>query len=438
MNFPADIWPKVLSLMEGDMTATTINTWFDDATPVALDANRFVLHTPSNFKRDIIMARYLPVIQKALHELFSADFEVVVLGEGELEDFGKKKTDDVFLPGTEEYTFERFVVGASNKFAHAAAQAVAERPAQTYNPLFIYGESGLGKTHLLYAIAHTIHKNHPEYKVVYIKGDTFTNELIQAIREGRNAEFREKYRGADVFLMDDVQFIAGRDSTQEEMFHTFNTLYELKKQIVFTSDRPPKEMLRLEDRLKTRFEWGLLADIQPPDYETRMAIIKNKAIRMGVELPEFLLQLIAENITANVRQIEGTVNKIMAYQQLMGDSVDKDTVIRAVKDMFKEKSDIVPTADVIIDEVCKFYNIEPATLRGQGRAKDISLARQIAMYQIRRMTNLSLKEIGKEFDNRDHTTVLHSIERIEDLVKTDPEKAEIIKDITANINIRYE
>ena len=438
MNFPADIWPKVLSLMEGDMTATTINTWFDDATPVALDANRFVLHTPSNFKRDIIMARYLPVIQKALHELFSADFEVVVLGEGELEDFGKKKTDDVFLPGTEEYTFERFVVGASNKFAHAAAQAVAERPAQTYNPLFIYGESGLGKTHLLYAIAHTIHKNHPEYKVVYIKGDTFTNELIQAIREGRNAEFREKYRGADVFLMDDVQFIAGRDSTQEEMFHTFNTLYELKKQIVFTSDRPPKEMLRLEDRLKTRFEWGLLADIQPPDYETRMAIIKNKAIRMGVELPEFLLQLIAENITANVRQIEGTVNKIMAYQQLMGDSVDKDTVIRAVKDMFKEKSDIVPTADVIIDEVCKFYNIEPATLRGQGRAKDISLARQIAMYQTRRMTNLSLKEIGKEFDNRDHTTVLHSIERIEDLVKTDPEKAEIIKDITANINIRYE
>ena len=438
MNFPADIWPKVLSLMEGDMTATTINTWFDDATPVALDANRFVLHTPSNFKRDIIVARYLPVIQKALHELFSADFEVVVLGEGELEDFGKKKTDDVFLPGTEEYTFERFVVGASNKFAHAAAQAVAERPAQTYNPLFIYGESGLGKTHLLYAIAHTIHKNHPDYKVVYIKGDTFTNELIQAIREGRNAEFREKYRGADVFLMDDVQFIAGRDSTQEEMFHTFNTLYELKKQIVFTSDRPPKEMLRLDDRLRTRFEWGLLADIQPPDYETRMAIIKNKAIRMGVELPDFLLQLIAENITANVRQIEGTVNKIMAYQQLMGDSVDKETVVRAVKDMFKEKSDIVPTADVIIDEVCKFYNIEPATLRGQGRAKDISLARQIAMYQIRRMTNLSLKEIGKEFDNRDHTTVLHSIERIEDLIKVDPEKAEIIKDITSNINIRYE
>ena len=288
------------------------------------------------------------------------------------------------------------------------------------------------------SITGIIRENHPDYKIVYIRGEDFTNELIRDIRAGKNQEFRDKYRSADVFLMDDVQFIAGRDSTQEEMFHTFNTLYELKKQIVFTSDRPPKEMLRLEDRLKTRFEWGLLADIQPPDYETRMAIIKNKAIRMGVELPDFLLQLIAENITANVRQIEGTVNKIMAYQQLMGDSVDKETVVRAVKDMFKEKSDIVPTADVIIDEVCKFYNIEPATLRGQGRAKDISLARQIAMYQIRRMTNLSLKEIGKEFDNRDHTTVLHSIERIEDLIKVDPEKAEIIKDITSNINIRYE
>ena len=197
-------------------------------------------------------------------------------------------------------------------------------------------------------------------------------------------------------------------------------------------------MLRLEDRLKTRFEWGLLADIVPPDYETRTAIIKNKAIRMGMELPDYIIQLIAENITANVRQIEGTVNKIMAYQDLNGDAVDKNTVIRAVKDIFKEKSDILPTADVIIEEVCKFYNLEPSILRGQSRSKDISLARQIAMYQIRRMTNLSLKEIGKEFGNRDHSTALNAINRIEDLVKNDPEKAEIIKDITTNINSRYE
>lgn len=438
MNSAAEIWERVLSILKQNMTETTISTWFSDIEPVALDENRFILSVPTEFKRDILISRYAEDIKRALYDLFSADLDVVILGEEGKTQFQKPEAPSRFLPGTEEYTFERFVVGNSNKLAHAAALAVAEHPAENYNPLFIHGESGLGKTHLLYAIAHTIHKNHPDYKIVYIRGEDFTNELIRDIRAGKNQEFRDKYRSADIFLMDDVQFVAGRASTQEEMFHTFNTLYEAKRQIVFTSDRPPKEMLRLDDRLKTRFEWGLLADIQPPDYETRMAIIKNKSIRMGIELPEFLLQLIAENITANVRQIEGTVNKIMAYQDLMGDTVDKDTVVRAVKDMFKDKSDIVPTADVIIDEVCKFYNIEPDSLRGQGRTKDISLARQIAMYQIRRMTNLSLKEIGREFEGRDHTTVLHSIERIEKMVKESPETAEIIKDITANINIRYE
>lgn len=438
MNPAAEVWGKVKALMGSEMTATTLNTWFDDTEAVSLEETRFILYSPSKLKRDIIAARYLIPIQNALHELFSADFQVVVLTEGELENLQETEQENTFFPGTEKYTFERFVVGSSNKFAHAAARKVADNPGQSYNPLFIYGESGLGKTHLLYAIAHTIHSNHSEYKVIYVKGDDFTNELVAAIREGRNKEFREKYRGADVFLMDDVQFIAGRDSTQEEMFHTFNTLYELKKQIVFTSDRPPKEMLRLEDRLKTRFEWGLLADIIPPDYETRVAIIKNKSIRMGMELPDFLIQLIAETITANVRQIEGTVNKIMAYQDLIGDTVNKDTVTRAVKDIFKEKSDILPTAEVIIEEVCRFYSIEPATLRGQGRSKDISLARQIAMYLIRRMTNLSLKEIGAEFGNRDHSTVLSALNRMENLIKTDAEKAEIIKDITTNINERYE
>lgn len=438
MNSAADIWSKVLSLMEADMTATTIRTWFDDTVAVSLDEDRFILSTPSDFKREIISSRYLVSIQKALKELFSSDFDVLVLGADEVKKLNPRPRADGFFPGTEDYTFERFVVGNSNKFAHAAARAVADHPAQNYNPLFIYGESGLGKTHLLYAIAHTIHISHPDYRIVYIKGDAFTNELIQAIREGRNQEFREKYRAADVFLMDDVQFIAGRDSTQEEMFHTFNTLYEAKKQIVFTADRPPKEMLRLEDRLKTRFEWGLLADIQPPDYETRVAIIKNKSIRMGVEMPEAILQYVAENITANVRQIEGTVNKIMALRDLEGSDVDSATVARAVRDMFKDPSDILPSSDVIIDEVCKFYNIEQEALRGQGRTKDTALARQIAMYLIRQMTSLSLKEIGREFENRDHTTALHSIDRIDKLKKTNPETAEVIKDITTNINARYE
>lgn len=438
MNPAADVWAKVISLMQPDMTATTINTWFDDATAVALEDDRFVLYSPTRFKRDIIATRYVSKIQTALRDLFSCDMEVTVLTEGELDQYQQEPEKNDFFPGTEEYTFERFVVGSSNKFAHAAARAVADNPGQSYNPLFIYGESGLGKTHLLYAIAHKIHQNHPDYRIVYIKGDSFTNELIQAIREGRNPEFREKYRSADVFLMDDVQFIAGRESTQEEMFHTFNTLYEAGRQIVFTADRPPKEMLRLDDRLRTRFEWGLPVDIQPPDYETRVAIIKNKAIRRGMNLPDPVLQYIAENITSNVRQIEGTVNKILAFQELMGESVDVDTVTRAVRDMFKDKADFLPSPDIIIDEVSKFYNIDADALRGQGRTKDTALARQIAMYQIRRMTNLSLKEIGKEFEGRDHTTVMHSIDRIEKLTKTNPEIAEVIKDINANINARYE
>ena len=435
MNPAVEIWSKVLTLLQNEMTTTTINAWFDDATAVALDGDKFVLYSPTPFKRDIIAARYVPAIQNALQELFSAQFQVEVLTEGELAAYQQeqpKKND--FFPGTEEYTFDRFVVGSSNKFAHAAALAVAENPGQIYNPLYIHGESGLGKTHLLYAIAHNIHQKNPNMSVVYVKGETFTNELIQAIREGRNQEFRDKYRFADVFLMDDVQFVAGRASTQEELFHTFNSLYELKKQIVFTSDRPPKELLRLDDRLKTRFEWGLPVDVQPPDYETRMAIIKSKAIRMGVDMPDFLLQLIAENITANVRQIEGTVNRIMAFQDITGDPVSKDTVVQAIKTMFKEKADIVPTADVIIDEVCKFYNIELSVLRGQGRAKDISLARQIAMYLIRRMTNLSLTEIGEPFSGRDHTTVLHSIEQVEKKMKQDPSYAEVVKEIKTNIN----
>ena len=437
MNSAAEIWERVLTLMEQTMTKTTITTWFSDAEAVALEESRFILYIPTDFKKEIVVSRYLPDIQKALYDLFSANLDVVVLGQGEREKYVRRDSASRFLPGTEDYTFERFVVGNSNKFAHAAAQAVADRPAESYNPLFIYGESGLGKTHLLYAIAHTIHREHPDYRIVYIRGDAFTNELIRAIREGKNQEFRDKYRSADVFLMDDVQFIAGRDSTQEEMFHTFNSLYEEKKQIVFTSDRPPKEMLRLEDRLKTRFEWGLLADIQPPDYETRVAIIKNKAIRMGVELPEEVLTYVAENITANVRQIEGTVNKVLAYRDLMGSNVDANAVTRAVRDMFKDTTDILPTAEVIIEEVGKFYSIEDSDLRGQSRTKETSLARQIAMYLIRNMTKLSLKEIGKEFSNRDHTTVLHAIERIEDFCKSKPEIAEIVKDIRTNVNNRY-
>ena len=440
MNSPSELWAHILKLMEADLTPTTLTTWFDDAEAVALEEDRFVLYTPSNFKRDTIVSRYVPAIQKALKELFSAEFSVTVLGEGELEKHTSTR-ESSFLPGTEGYTFDTFVVGSSNKFAYAAARAVADEPGKPggYNPLFIYGESGLGKTHLLYAIAWKTHQDHPEYKILYIKSENFVNELVSYLRQNRDMqEFRDKYRQVDVFLMDDVQFIAGKESSQEEMFHTFNTLYEQGKQIVFTADRPPKEMLRLDDRLRTRFEWGLPIDVQPPDYETRLAIIKNKTIRRGMNLPDPVLAYIADNITSNVRQIEGTVNKILAFQELMGEQVDVDTVTRAVRDMFKNKTEFLPSADVIIEEVGKFYNIAAYDIKGQTRTKDIALARQIAMYEIRRMTNLSLKEIGEVFEGRDHTTVMHSIERVEKLMKSSPEMAEVIKDINANINSRYE
>lgn len=439
MNSISDVWQSVLSRLQEQLSETTIRTWFDEVDVVTMEDSAFVLHCSNSFKKSTIETRFMKHIKAALKDIFSSDLEVKILNDEQLAAYhGVAPDQPGSLLDSDAFTFETYVVGPQNKLAYAAARAVADKPAENFNPLFIYGDSGLGKTHLLYAIANSIHQNKPGLSVVYVKGDTFTNELIQAIREGRNQEFRDKYRSADIFLMDDVQFVAGRASTQEEMFHTFNTLYEAKRQIVFTSDRPPKEMLRLDDRLRTRFEWGLPVDIQPPDYETRVAIIKNKAIRRGMNLPDPVLQYIAENITSNVRQIEGTVNKILAFQELMGESVDVDTVTRAVRDMFKDKADFLPSPDIIIDEVSKFYNIDADALRGQGRTKDTALARQIAMYQIRRMTNLSLKEIGKEFEGRDHTTVMHSIDRIEKLTKTNPEIAEVIKDINANINARYE
>ena len=438
MNPAADVWAKVLDLMQSEMTTTTIKTWFDDATAVALEETRFVLYSPTRWKRDIIASRYVSKIQTALRELFSADLDVVVLTEDELAKYDQPKQDNTGFAVTDKYTFDNFVVGPSNKYAYNAAHAVAEGSGLTYNPLFIYGQPGLGKTHLLYAIAHRVRQLHPDYNIQYLKSEDFVNELIGYLRRGADMQqFRDKYRTADLFLMDDVQFIAGKDSSEEELFHTFNTLYEQGKSIVFTSDRPPTEMLRLEQRLRDRFRRGLTCDIQPPDYETRVAIIKNKAIRMGVELPEEVLIYVAENVTSNVRQIEGTVKKILAFRDLLGSNVDASSVTRAVRDMFKEPSDILPTAEVIIEEVGKFYDIDPNAIRGQGRTKATSWARHIAIYLTRHMTKLSLKDIGKEFDNRDHTTVLHSIERVEKQCKTDPETNEVIKDIRSNVNERY-
>ena len=273
---------------------------------------------------------------------------------------------------------------------------------------------------------------------MYVQSEDFVNELIGNLRRGIDMQgFRDKYRQVDLFLMDDVQFIAGKDSSEEELFHTFNTLYEQKKQIVFTSDRPPHEMLRLEQRLKTRFEQGLPADIQPPDYETRVALLKNKALERGISLPDPVLSYVAENITSNVRQIEGVVNKIMAFQELMGAQVDVETTIRAVRDILRAKENFLPSAETIIQEVARFYELDAAAITGQSQNKEISTARNVAMYIIREMTQLSLAEIGQQFGGRHHSTVLNSINRVEKMMKTQPELMEIIRDITNAVNSAY-
>ena len=434
MYASAYVWAKIINYLEERLTPLTVSATFDDAEVVELNEEYLILYSPSDFRRENIRRRYMLHIQDALSEIFDSNAKLLVFGDEELATYrsnGKQSSSMDFNP---QFSFDNFVVGPSNRFAHGAAVAVSNNPGQVYNPLFIYGPAGVGKTHLLYAIANGIRKQNSNANIVYIKGDQFTNELIDAIKSGKNVEFRSKYREADLFLIDDIQFIAGKESTQEEFFHTFNKLYEEHKQIVMTSDRKPSDMLTLEDRLKTRFEWGLLADIQPPDYETRMAIIKKKATSLGLELPDDVCNYIAVNVTSNVRQIEGTVKKILAYRDLNGMELTLDNVTRVITDMFKSEGNALPTPSLIISQVCKFYSIDESVLRGTLKNKGTTEARQIAIYLIRKLTNLSLPDIGKEF-GRDHSTILYGIRKVEVALKgNDTALQNNIRDITANIN----
>lgn len=434
MYSSAYVWAKVLSHMEERLGSVTVSAWFDDAEVVELNETNLILYSPSDFRREIIRRRCTGYVQDALKEVFNSDAKLLVYGDEErnaLLSKGKINTSMDFNP---QFTFDNFVVGPSNRFAHGASLAVSKTPGQVYNPLFIYGPSGVGKTHLLYAIANGIRRAKPDANIVYIKGDEFTNELIAAIASGKNVEFRNKYRETDLFLIDDIQFIAGKESTQEEFFHTFNKLYEEHKQIVMTSDRKPGDMLTLEDRLRTRFEWGLLADIQPPDYETRMAILKNKAKSLGLDLSDEVCNYIAVNITNNVRQLEGVVKKLLAYRDLDNMTLDLPNVSKVIEDFFKVEGSSLPTPALVISQVCKFYDIDETVLRGTLKKKNVAEARQMAMYLIRSLTNLSLPDIGKEF-GRDHSTVLYAIRRVETALKAkDSATVNNVRDITANIN----
>ena len=425
---------KVLSYIEERLDTITVSTWFDDCDVVELNEDHLILYSPSDFRREVIRRRCIPYIQDALKDIFDSNAKVLIFGDEELnarKSKGKQSTSMDFNP---QFSFDNFVVGPSNRFAHSAAIAVSKTPGQVYNPLFIYGPPGVGKTHLLYAIANGIRKENPDANIVYIKGDQFTNELIDAIKNGKNIEFRSKYREADLFLVDDIQFIAGKESTQEEFFHTFNKLYEEHKQIVLTSDRKPDDMLTLEERLRSRFLWGLTADINPPDYETRMAILKNKAKQVGLQLDDDGCNYIASNITSNVRQIEGTVKKILAYRDLNNMPLTLDNITKVISDMFKNEGNALPTPGLIISQVCKFYNLDESVLRGTQKNKGTAEARQVAMYLIRKLTNLSLPDIGKEF-NKDHSTVLYAIRKVEVALKSEDKSLQNnIRDITANVN----
>ena len=414
-----------MALEQLDFPPSTISAWFDDVTVVSFGDNRLVLHSPVSFKKEFIESKFIAPLQEVLHNLTGDPITIVVV------------TGEYTAPSTstspyDDYTFERFIVGSSNKFAHAAALAVSQRPAAENNPLFIYGNSGLGKTHLMYAIANVLRRTHPEYRIIYVKGEDFTNELITAIQEGNVQAFRNKYRMIDLLLLDDVQFIAGKERTQEEFFHTFNALYEAKKQIVLTSDRPPKEINTLEDRMKTRFEWGLLADIQPPDFETRIAIIRDKAVKMGVELPDDVSNYIAENIQANIRQLEGAVKKIKAMHELMGERITVSLAENAIDALRTENPGLNPTPERIMEAVANYFYIPVEQMISQNRSKDVAYPRQMAMYMIRQELEYSFPDIAKIF-KRDHTTVMHACNKIEEERKNSRETEDVIKKLHNNI-----
>lgn len=429
------IWAKVVHQLEDQLSPAVISSWIDDAELVELNDDDLILHTPTDFRKEVLQERFAGNIHQAMLDLYDKDLNVIIMTDDELRSFEEKKRTSTFFDLNPQYTFDKFVVGGSNAFAYNAAIAVAKKPASINNPLFIYGPSGLGKTHLLYAIANEVHRTHPEFRIVYIKGDQFLNELYAALKDNKNIEFRDKYRNSDLFLVDDIQFIAGKERTQEEFFHTFNSLYEAKKQIVLTSDQPPSDMLRLHDRLITRFEQGLVCDIMPPDYETRMLIIRNKAEDLGLTLSDEVCNYIANNVTNNVRQLEGTVKRLKAIHDLQNVPLDLQNVSRSIKAMFHTEHSSVPTPALIIAEVARFYSIDESALRGKNKDKGTSGARHVSMYLIRKLTNLSTPEIAKEYDVKDHTAVLYAIRKMESALKepSNPVNSDL-RDIEANIN----
>lgn len=435
-----ETWDVICDYCKNEITDVAYKTWISRIEPVSLDFNNgtATIMAPNDFHRQTLNKFYINLLTRAFKEVFGADISVKITVPDDYKTEEDEEPDEQENDGGDyEYTFDTFIVGSSNNFAHAAAQAVAANPANAYNPLFIYGNSGLGKTHLLKAIGNEIKKNNENANILYVRGDEFANEIIDAIRTSKTKEFREKYRFADVFLVDDVQFIGGKDATQEEFFHTFNSLYEAKSQIVLTSDRPPKEIKTLEDRIRSRFESGLIADIQPPDFEIRVAIIKRKAELLGIVIPDEICNYIATKLKTNIRQLEGVVKKLKAKNMLSGEKINMSAAQDTISEILN--SDVPPqvTVENIIEEVARTYGVEPDDIRSlKSRKASLSNARHIAIYITRNLTNLVVKQIGDEFGGRHYSTVLHSINHVEELMKKDPKVKETVEDIMKNIRDR--
>ncbi|HHX73671.1 MAG TPA: chromosomal replication initiator protein DnaA [Firmicutes bacterium] len=447
-----EIWQATLAEIEKKISKPSFETWLKTTKPVSLHNQTLVISVPNDFTKDWLQGRYTDMIENSLQEVTDNNVLQVHFTTphfADSNDFLNSDTEVIPLPHRQhgqapalpsswlnpKYTFETFVIGNSNRFAHAAALAVSEAPARAYNPLFIYGGVGLGKTHLMHAIGHHVLEISPSYRVLYITSEKFTNEFINAIRDNKTVEFRNKYRTIDVLLIDDIQFLAGKEQTQEEFFHTFNALHESNKQIIISSDRPPKEIPTLEDRLRSRFEWGLITDIQPPDLETRIAILRKKATTEKIAISNDVILYIANNIVTNIRELEGAFIRVIAYSSLTNRKIDITLAEEALEGILSktEKHKLI-TIETIQKETASHFALKPEELKAKKRTKNVALPRQIAMYLCRELTDASLPKIGEEFGGRDHTTVMHAHKKITADLKTDQQLRATIEQIVEKIN----
>lgn len=438
------LWNTTLASLEGQLPKLSYEMWLKNTTPVALHDDTVMVAVSSDFARDLLESNFLNQIKKTLQLILERPIEVKFVTPPNPSP-NQLDPVPVVVPSTKpglafnpkplnpKYTFETFVVGSGNRFAHAAALAVADAPARAYNPLFLYGGVGLGKTHLMQAIGHSVLGRYPNSRVVYVSAETFTNDLINAIRDTKTVEFRQRYRNVDVLLIDDIQFIAGKESSQEEFFHTFDSLHQANKQIVISSDRPPRELSTLEERLRTRFEWGLITDIQPPDLETRVAILRKKASVEALTIPDEVLLYIATQIETNIRELEGALIRVVAYASIHRRSIDLPLATEALKDVLPSSRARPITIQLIQEVVANFYGIRVEDFKIQKRTRTIAFPRQIAMYLSRELTDSSLPKIGDEFGGRDHTTVLHACEKVAEDLKNDPRLQATINELINRI-----